>query len=190
MSQPQTIEDVLKETKIRMDKTIEAFRAELSKVRTGRASTALVDDIKVDVYGALTPLKQIASISVPEAKTIAIQPWDPTLIPAIEKAIRQSELGINPSNDGRIIRLVMPLVTEERRRELVKFVSKIAEEYRVAVRNIRRDANSMLKDLEKAQHLSEDEVKKTQGKIQNITDDYIKKVNELFSAKEKEILEV
>ena len=174
----------------RMDRTIEALRKEFSSIRTGRASLALLDGIMVNYYNTLTPLQQLASLSIPESRQMAIQPWDPKTIPDIEKAILKSDLGLTPMNDGKMIRMSIPLLTEERRKQLVKIVKKKAEEAKVAVRNIRRDANEELKKLEKEKHLSEDEVKKSQDEIQKITDSYITRVDDVLANKEKEIMEV
>jgi ribosome recycling factor len=174
----------------RMDRTIEALRKEFSSIRTGRASLALLDGIMVKYYDAFTPLQQLASLSIPESRQMAIQPWDPKIIPDIEKAILKSDLGLTPMNDGKMIRMSIPLLTEERRKQLVKIVKKKAEEAKVAVRNIRRDTNEELKKLEKEKHLSEDEVKKAQDEIQKITDSYITRVDDVLANKEKEIMEV
>jgi len=189
MSEEKTLESVFKETQSRMTKSVEVFRSELSKIRTGRASSALVEHIKVDYYGAQTPLGQLANISVPEPRMIVIQPWDPKSIGSIERAIRQSDLGVNPTNDGSVIRITIPHLTEERRRELVKQIGKMAEEYRVAIRQIRKDSNNLLKEIEKEKKMSEDEVKKASTKVQKITDEYIDKINKVLEAKEKEITE-
>lgn len=174
----------------RMDGAVEALRREFGSIRTGRASLALLDGIMVDYYGTPTPLGQLASLSVPEPRQIAIQPWEQRIIPEIEKAILKSDLGLTPTNDGRIIRINIPPLTEERRKQLVKVVRKRAEEARVAIRNIRRDSNEELKRLEKERHISEDEVKRSQDEIQKLTDSYITKVDEILDHKEKEIMEV
>lgn len=179
---------VLDELKARMDKTIDVFKHELSKARTGRASVTLLDDIKVDYYGSVLPLNQIASLTVPEPRLITIQPWDATALSSIEKAILKSELGLNPANDGKIIRISIPPLTEERRKEIVKMVKKTAEEYRVIIRNLRREANEKIKDLKKDKALSEDDAFSAQKEVQEATDNYIKKVDEIYSDKEKEIL--
>jgi ribosome recycling factor len=163
---------------------------EFASIRTGRASLALLDGIMVNYYDTLTPLQQLASLSIPESRQMAIQPWDPKAIPDIEKAILKSDLGLTPMNDGKMIRMNIPPLTEERRKQLVKIVKKKAEEAKVAVRNIRRDANEDLKKLEKEKHLSEDEVKKAQDEIQKITDSYITRVDDVLANKEKEIMEV
>ncbi len=186
----KTIDDLLKDAQDRMAKTIKIFEEELSRVRTGRASVGLVEKLKVDYYGTPMPLNQIATISIPDPKTILIQPWDPNAISVIEKAITQSDLGLTPNNDGTVIRLSVPPLTEERRRELVKHISKIAEEYRVAIRQIRKDANNHIKELEKKQGLPEDETKKALAYTQKLTDDSINKINKLFEKKEKEIMEI
>ncbi len=184
------LDDILTDTEERMDKTISAFSTELTKIRTGRASSGLVDSIIVDYYGAETPINQLATVSIPESKTIMIQPWDVSAIPEVEKAIMKSEIGINPSNDGKVIRLNIPALTEERRKELVKYVSKVAEEFRVSIRQIRHDVNHFVKDLEKEEGLPEDRVKKNLENVQKITDNHIKKISEILEIKEKEILEV
>ncbi|MCK5783794.1 MAG: ribosome recycling factor [Desulfobacterales bacterium] len=184
------IEDINNEAKERMGKTVNSLNNELKKVRTGRASLNIFDDIRVDYYGTMTPLNQMATLAVPESRLITIQPWDITVIKDIEKAILKSNLGLTPSNDGKIIRISIPPLTEERRKDIVKQVSKMCEDYRVAVRNIRRDANDMLKDLKKDGDASEDSIFKAQDKIQKFTDDHIKMIDDTFKQKEKEILEV
>jgi ribosome recycling factor len=184
------IRELKKSTRERMDGAIESLKRDYASVRTGRANISILDGITVDYYGTQTPVNQIASLSVPEPRLITIQPWEQKMIPVIEKAILQSNLGLNPSNDGKIIRIAIPQLTEERRKELVKHVRKRAEEARVAIRNIRRDANDELKRLKKDQHVSEDEVKREIEEIQKITDQYISKVEEVLGHKEKEIMEV
>jgi ribosome recycling factor len=184
------IDEVLSDASTRMGKTIEALRKDLASVRTGRATPTLVDNIKVDYYGAPTPLKQMATISAPEARLLVIQPWDNTTIGEIKKAILKSELGLNPSSDGNVIRLAIPPLSEERRRDLVKAVHKKAEEGRIALRNIRRDALEMLRDLEKEKEISQDEQKRAQERLQEITDSFIEKAGELAQAKEAELLQV
>ncbi len=174
----------------RMNGAMEALKKEFSSIRTGRASLALLDGITLDYYGTPTPLQQLASLSIPESRQIAIQPWEQKIIPEIEKAILKSELGLTPMNDGKIIRINIPVLTEERRKQLVKLVKKRAEESKIAVRNIRRDTNEELKKLEKEKHLSEDDVKKSLDEIQKITDQFIHKVDEVLEHKEKEIMEV
>jgi len=174
----------------RMSRTIEVLKKELASIRTGRASLALLDGIMVNYYDTPTPLQQLASLSVPESRQIAIQPWDPKVIPDIEKAILKSDLGLTPMNDGRLIRINIPPLTEERRKQLVKTVRKKAEDSRVSIRNIRRDAIEELRKLEKEKHVSEDIVKKSQDEIQKLTDSFIAKVDEVLQNKEKEIMEV
>ena len=174
----------------RMEGAIDALKKEFGSVRTGRASLSLLDGIMVDYYGTFTPLQQLASLSVPESRQIAIQPWEQRIIPEIEKAIMKSDLGLTPSNDGKFIRIGIPALTEERRKQLVKVVKKRAEEAKVAIRNIRRDTNEELKKLEKEKHLSEDDAKKSHDEIQKLTDSYIAKVDEVLKHKENEIMEV
>jgi len=184
------ITDIINEAKDRMGKSIGSLSGELKKVRTGRASLTIFDDIRVDYYGTKTVLNQMATLAVPESRMITIQPWDMSVIKDIEKAILKSNLGLTPSNDGKIIRINIPPLTEERRRDIVKQVSKLCEDYRVAVRNIRRDANDMLKDLKKEAIASEDEIFKAQEIIQKSTDEHIKHIDDIFKSKEKEVLEV
>ena len=174
----------------KMDKAIESLKRELASVRTGRASLALVEGIVVDYYGTPTPLNQVSALSVPDSRTITIQPWEPKMIQAIEKAIQKSDLGINPINDGKIIRLIVQMLSEERRKEMVKTTHKKAEETRVAIRNIRRDGNDQLKKLEKDKVLREDECKIALDEIQKLTDNHIKGVDDILARKEKEIMEV
>jgi ribosome recycling factor len=183
------IQETYEETRDRMGKTIVALKNELKRVRTGRASLSLLDGIRVDYYGTLTPLSQMASLSVPESRLIAIQPWDVSVIKEIEKAILKSDLGLTPSNDGKIIRISIPPLTEQRRKELVKVVQKICEEHKVAVRNVRRESNELLKGFKKDGDISEDEAFKAQDQVQKITDEYIKNIDEVNKEKEKEILE-
>jgi len=173
-----------------MNKTLKALQGDLNKVRTGRASVALFDDIRVDCYGNPTPLKQMATLSVPESRLIIIQPWDPQMIGEIEKAILKSELGVTPTNDGKLIRLTIPRLTEERRRDLVKIIKKMGEGGKVAIRNIRRDANEDLKEMEKEKLISKDELHQNLDKIQKVTDGFIRKIDEALHAKEQEILEI
>jgi ribosome recycling factor len=184
------LNDVLSELKKDMEKSINAMKATLQKVRTGRASIGLLDGIMVDYYGTMTPLKQLATLAVPEPRMITIQPWDKGAIAPIEKAIMKSELGLTPANDGKIIRVPIPPLNEERRRDLVKMVKKSAEDYRVEVRNHRRDANAMLKELEKDKEISQDQLKTGQDKVQELTDEHIRKIDSILSDKEKEIMEV
>jgi len=180
---------IFEELRESMEKAIQALEKSFSKVRTGRASLALLDGIRVEYYGTPTPLNQLASLSVPESRLIVISPWDSSVLGAIEKAIQKSDLGLMPGNDGKLIRLSIPALTEERRRELVKVVRKMAEEGRVTIRNIRRDANEALKKLEKNKQLSEDGVHKGMDQIQDLTNRMIKSLDELLEKKEKEIME-
>jgi ribosome recycling factor len=183
------IESVYRDSNDNMDKVIEALKKELKRVRTGRASLSLLDSIKVDYYGTLTPLNQLATLAVPESRQITIQPWDTTVIKEIEKAVLKSDLGLTPSSDGKIIRIAIPPLTEQRRKELVKIVHKISEEYKVSVRNLRRDANELIKEIKKDGKISEDDAFKSQEKVQKITDEHIHLVDECYKEKEKEILE-
>ncbi|MDR1396917.1 MAG: ribosome recycling factor [Desulfarculales bacterium] len=183
------MEDIKKDSVDMMEKAVESLGKEFSRVRTGRASLNLLDGVRADYYGVPTPLNQMAGLSVPEARLILIQPWDPKALEAIEKAVLKSDLGLTPQNDGKVIRIAIPMMTEERRRELVKIIRKMAEESKVGVRAARRDANEMLKDLKKDSAISEDEAFKGQEEIQKITDSYIKKIDELLAEKEKELLE-
>jgi ribosome recycling factor len=183
------IESVFQEARESMGKSIAALQNELKRVRTGRASLSLLDGIRVDYYGTLTPLNQIASLSVPESRLITLQPWDVSVIKEIEKAIMKSDLGLTPSSDGKIIRISIPPLTEDRRKKLVKVVNKMCEDYKVAVRNIRRDANELIKGLKKDGEISEDDAFKAQERVQKITDEQIKLIDSIYKDKEKEILE-
>jgi ribosome recycling factor len=178
------------ETIAKMEKTLSSLKTDLNKIRTGRASLALFDDIRVDYYGTLTPLNQIATLSIPEPRLITVQPWDASIMGEIEKAILKSELGVTPANDGKIIRITIPRLTEERRKELVKVVKKMAEGAKVAVRNIRREANDQLKGWEKNKKISQDQLHQWMDKVQKSTDQFIEKVDTTLAAKEKEILEI
>lgn len=182
--------DVILEMAEKMEKSVEAFRNELAKVRTGRASLALLDGIMVDAYGSAMPMNQVGTLTIPESRSIAIQPWDPQVLRAIEKAILKSDIGLTPVNDGKIIRLNIPQLTEERRKELVKQVKKIAEEFRVAIRNVRREAIDLLKKQKKDKDISEDDLFKLQDDAQSETDDYIAQIDEITAAKEKEVMDV
>jgi len=184
------IEDIKKDAGQRMQKSIEAFRSELSKIRTGRAHTSLLDHITVDYYGAETPLSQVASVGVEDARTLTVTPWEKQMVSVIEKAIMTSDLGLNPASAGTVIRVPMPPLTEERRRELVKVVRSEGENARVAIRNIRRDANNDLKALLKEKEISEDEERKGQDDIQKLTDKHVAEVEQLLEAKEKELMEI
>ena len=183
------IEDIYQETRENMGKSIEDLNREFKKVRTGRASLSILDGIRVNYYGTPTPLNQMATLAVPESRLITIQPWDVSGIKEIEKAILKSDLGLTPSSDGKIVRIAIPPLTEERRKELVRVINKMSEEHKVAVRNIRRDANEMLKELKKEGDISEDEAFKAQDQVQKITDDHINLVEQVTKEKEKEILE-
>jgi len=184
------MEAMVKDTSARMERSIEAFRKELGKVRTGRASFSLLDGVKVDYYGTPTPLQQVGTLSVPESRLITVTPWDTKMIGPIEKAIQGSGLGLNPSSDGKTVRIPIPPLTEERRKELAKMVRKMGEDARVAVRNVRREAIEKLKDREKKKEISEDVVKRGQERIQKETDAHVKKIDEILKSKEQEILEV
>jgi ribosome recycling factor len=183
------IDSIYQDTQENMEKAIAALKKELKRVRTGRASLSLLDGIKVDYYGTLTPINQLATLAVPESRLISIQPWDVSVIKEIEKAILRSDLGLTPSSDGKIVRIAVPPLTEQRRKELVKVVHKICEEYKVSVRNIRRDSNEMVKDMKKEGQISEDDAFASQDKIQKITDEHIRLIDESYKEKEKEILE-
>jgi len=173
-----------------MEKTLTSLKTDLNKVRTGRASLALFDDIRIDYYGTPTPLNQMATLAVPESRLITVQPWDTTMIGEIEKAILKSGLGVTPAVDGKIIRITIPRLTEERRKELVKLVKKMAEGAKVSIRNIRREANEQLKGLEKDKKISQDQLHQWMDKVQTSTDKFIEKVDGILAAKEKEILEI
>ncbi|MEK7814099.1 MAG: ribosome recycling factor [Candidatus Desantisbacteria bacterium] len=183
------IEKVYDETKNRMEKTIHAFKHELSIMRTGRASIGMLESVKVDYYGGMVPVNQVATVSVPEPRLIILTPWDRSMIDPISKAIMKSDLGLTPSSDGVSIRLSIPQLTEDRRKEMVKAIKKKAEDEKVSIRNIRRDQNLVVKKVEDEKIIAEDEAKKAAEKIQHITDDYIKKIEEMLTVKEKEIME-
>jgi ribosome recycling factor len=184
------IEDFLANCEVRMDKSIESTRAEFNSVRTGRASAALLDRITIDYYGTITPLSNMASISVPEARLLSIQPYDASQIKAIEKALLESDLGLTPSNDGKLIRLPIPQLTEERRKELVKVVRRLAEEGRIATRNVRRDVMKHLEELVRNGEVGDDEERRAEAQVQKLTDDHVKRIDELLKHKEAEIMEV
>lgn len=184
------INDIVKEAEARMKSGVQSARDDFAGVRTGRANTALLDRVVVEYYGTMTPLNQLATISAPEPRMLVVQPWDKTQIQAVEKAILQSDLGLTPTNDGSVIRIAIPQLTEERRKDLVRLVRKVAEEKRVIVRNARRDANEQVKELEKEKLASEDESRRAQERIQELTDRYIKEIDALLETKEKEIMEV
>ena len=181
--------EILDELRQKMENTIDALDREFKKIRTGRASTALLDGIKVDCYETQMPLDQVASLSVPESRLITIKPWDQSVIGEIEKAILKSELGLTPMNDGKIIRIPIPPLTEERRKELAKLAKQMAEESKIAARNHRRDANDLFKELKNDKEISEDDMYKNQDEVQKMTDDFIKMIDEVTTEKEKEIIE-
>ena len=184
------IDDLLKDADRRMDKSVEAAAHEFTTVRTGRASAGLLDRIEIDYYGQMTPLKQLATVNVPEPRLLTVQPYDPGSVKTIERAIQESDLGLTPSNDGKVIRLPIPQLTEERRKELVKVVRHLAEEGRVAVRNIRRDVMHDLKELVKEGDVGDDEERRAEERAQKLTDDHVKRIDELLKRKEEEIMEV
>jgi len=184
------VNNIIKETEQKMEKSIEVIRREFATVRTGRASRSLVENIKVDYYGSSIPIRQLANISIPEAQLIVIQPWDPTALEAIERAIMKSNLGLMPNNDGKVIRISVPQLSQERREDLIKIIKNIAEQGRVSIRSIRRDSNEKLKKAKLSSEISEDEEFKLHKEVQNLTDKYIKEIDDLFEHKEKEIREI
>ena len=184
------IDEIYNQTESKMNKAIESFRHELNKIRTGKASASILDGIKVNYYGSIVPLNQAANVSVPEARLITIQPWDKTMINEIEKTIQKSVLGLTPLNDGHIIRLPIPALTEERRLELVKQTKRFGEEIKVSVRNSRRDANDAMKKAEKDGNVSEDDSRRGHDNVQELTNDFIKKVDKILENKESEIMEI
>jgi ribosome recycling factor len=183
-------DEELKEFREKMTKTMAAFESDLNKIRTGRASLAILDGIRVDYYGSPTPINQVATMAIPESRLITIKPWDPSIIGEIEKAVLKSELGVTPVNDGKTIRITIPKLTEERRKELVKVVRRKGEEGKVAIRNIRREANDWYRSLEKEKAISEDELHKGLEEVQKLTAEFIQRVDEILDLKEKEILEI
>lgn len=184
------LDKIIHETEEKMKKAVEFTRQELAKLRSGKATVAILDDIRIDYYGQKLPVGQTASVSTPDAHLITVQPWDKSVLPEIEKAILAANIGLTPSNDGTVIRLPVPPLTEERRKELVKVAKKFAEDGRISIRNIRRDANEHLKKSEKDEHLAEDERKHGESEVQRLTDKYIKQLDEILAGKEKEIMEV
>jgi len=184
------IDAIFKELNDKMDRSIDALHREIAKLRTGRASLSMLEGIRVDYYGTPTPINQLATMSIPESRLITIQPWDAGALSDIEKAVMNSDMGLTPTNDGKLIRISIPQLTEERRKEIVKTAKKNAEEGKVAIRNNRRDANESIKKLEKDKTISQDDLKKSQTKIQEITDKYIDRVDDILKHKEKEIMEV
>ena len=183
-------EEVKKRIVNKMDKAIETLKREIAGIRTGRASLSIFEGITVSYYDVSTPINQVATMAIPESRLITIQPWDPKLIPEIEKAILKSELGLNPTSDGKIIRIAIPPLTEERRKQIIKQLHKRVEESKVTIRNIRRDFNDEIKRLEKEEHVSEDETKRTLDEIQKLTDSYIKRTDEIKAHKDAELMEV
>ncbi|MFZ1729830.1 MAG: ribosome recycling factor [Bacteroidota bacterium] len=184
------MKEILNDASDRMDKSIEALRQELTKIRTGKATTALLDGVKLEYYGTMTPLNQMANVSVLDSHTLAVQPWDKNSLGAIDKAIMAADLGLNPSNDGNIIRVPIPALNEERRRDMVKMIKRFGEEAKIALRNVRRDANEHLKKAEKEDHVSEDERIKAEKEVQELTDKHVARIDELLKHKEVEIMEV
>lgn len=184
------MDSVIKEARAKMDRAIESYRVELSKLRTGRATVTIFEDVKADYYGTPTPITQMANISAPEPRLINISPFDISQLASIEKAIIQSDLGLTPTNDGKLIRISIPSLTEERRKDLVKIAKKYSEECRVSIRNSRRDANDLLKEMEKEKLITQDDLKKGQADIQTLTSKEIKKVDEVLSVKESEVMEI
>lgn len=182
--------EVIDQLHEKMDSSIEALKRELVKIRTGRASLSLLDGITVDAYGSQLPMNQVGTLTIPESRMIAIQPWDPQMLSVIEKAILSSDLGLTPANDGKVIRLTIPQLTEERRKDLVKQVKKVAEEFKVAIRNVRRDANDALKNMKKDKDISEDDMFRLQDEAQKETDKFIGQIDDIAAGKEKEIMEV
>lgn len=181
---------VIKDAKARMDKTIETFRYEIAKIRTGKATTALLDGVKVDYYGTMSPLSQVGNVSVLDVHTLSITPWDKSMIPAIEKAILVADLGLNPISDGTNIKVPIPPLNEERRKDMVKLVKKFGEDAKIAIRNVRRDANEKLKKMEKSKELSEDLRRDSEDEVQKVTDKHIVSIDEIVKLKEQEIMEV
>jgi len=184
------VKKIYAETEERMKKAVEAIKKEFASIRTGKATTSILDGIKVDYYGTLTPLSQVANVSAPDARLLVIQPWEKKMIPEIVKAIQKSDLGLNPQSDANVIRLPIPSLTEERRKDLVKLVKKVTEEGKIALRNIRRDSIEALKKSEKDKNISEDESRKAQEHVQKITEEYTEKIEELLKKKEQEIMEI
>jgi ribosome recycling factor len=190
MADSGPLRDIRAQLKSRMDKAVEDFRREMAATRTGRASVHMLDSVTVDYYGSQMPLNQIAQVHAPEPQMITVQPFDPTSLPAIEKSIRTADLGLNPMNDGKLIRVPVPALTEERRKDMVKHLHRILEEHRTAVRNVRRDGNEAIKKALKDKKITEDDEKRAMDEIQKLTDDEIKKMEDMSKAKEKEVLEI
>lgn len=190
MASIAALKDVHQQLKTRMEKAVEDFRSYLVSTRTGRASVHMLDQVRVDYYGTPTALSQVAQVNTPEAQLITVQPWDPGIIKEIEKAIREAQLGLNPQNDGKIIRLPVPPMTEERRKEVVKHLNKVLEDHRTGIRNIRREGNDAIKKAAKDKTISADEEKRSMDEVQQLTDAEIKRIEEMFKTKEKEVLTV
>ena len=184
------IKEILSDARGAMDKAVKALKKDMSKVRTGRASVSLLDDVRVEYYGVPTPLAQVASLSVPEPRLITVQPWEKNLIQDIEKAIFKADLGLTPSSDGQLIRLPVPALTEERRREMAKIVKRMGEEAKISIRNARRDANETLKMLEKEKEITEDDLKRSEKDVQQVTDEFVNLIDSVVQNKEQEIMEV
>jgi len=184
------LNDVMREARTGMDKAIKALKRDMAKVRTGRASISLLDDVRVDYYGTPTPLAQVATLSVPEPRMITVQPWEKNLIPEIEKAIFKADLGLNPSSDGQLIRLPIPALTEERRKEMAKLLRKMGEDAKISIRTARRDANETLKMLEKEKEITTDDQKSAEKDVQKVTDEFVQNVDEVVKTKEQEIMEI
>ncbi len=184
------IADVKSKAAAGMTRALEAFKRDLGKVRTGRASLSLLDDLRVDYYGTPTPLNQVGALAVPEPRLITIQPWEKNMIGEVEKAILKSDLGLNPTSDGQVIRLIFPPLTEERRKEMVKQVKRMGEDTKIAVRNVRREANDNLKKLEKDKDISEDDLKRGEKDIQEVTDDFVARIDQVIADKEKDLMEI
>ncbi|HKL49050.1 MAG TPA: ribosome recycling factor [Desulfuromonadales bacterium] len=183
-------EEVISTARQGMNKAIDALKKDLSRVRTGRASTAILDEVVVDYYGTPTPLNQVGTLSVPEPRLITIQPWEKNMIPQIEKAILKSDLGLTPNSDGQVVRISFPPLTEERRREMVKLARRLGEDAKIAIRNVRREANETLKKLEKEKEISEDDLKRGEKDVQDLTDSFVQKVDDTIDKKEKEVMEI
>jgi ribosome recycling factor len=186
----EIMEETIKDANSRMNKSLDALRSELSKIRSGKATTALLDGIKVEYYGSMTPLNQVANVTVLDAHTLSITPWDKSVVPAVDKAILEANIGFNPVSDGTNLKIPVPPLNEERRKELVKLVKKFGEDTKIAIRNVRRDANEHLKREEKNKKISEDQLKEAEDKIQKLTDEHVQQIDELLKHKEKEIMEV
>lgn len=184
------MEQILKETRSKMDKSIEALRHELSRIRTGKATTALLDNVKVDYYGTLTPIRQVANVTVLDSHTLSVTPWDKSLVQVVDKAILNADLGLNPVSDGTNLKIPIPLLTEERRKDLVKLVKKFGEDCKIAIRNVRREGNDHLKRAEKDKKITEDQLKEAEDKTQKFTNEHVTMIDDILKHKEKEIMEV